>query len=483
MRPLALVLLLAAAPAAGTKLRIGDRADAAAAEDLNGDGFPDLVVQSGLDLRVFHFRRDEGFRPDADAVLRLDPRTFLWCFARFGDAKTRCIATTTSRGIHRYVAADGAFLKLPEDLVIHPSLFEGACGEGKAPAHVRFMQDLDGDGLDDALLFTSDEILYLPQRTSGGRPSFRLKQRIDIPIESVLFLGWAPHMKVIETVQVPLLAFADLNGDKRTDIGYYRDEAIGMFTQKEDGSFDSADPRDLATKKRKPRNTYLKFEAPPRIGDLNADGLADIAITYPSKGRVQVYFNRAGRTDFTTPDDTLEIDGWSTGIYAVDLDGDGKVEIVMGVVRKFGIMGGIDLFTTKKVKLELLVFKLRENGRYTNDPVQSLEFSIPYTLQASRESVQLDLVFRPNFEADLDGDGRRDLLVEKDGRAFSVYPGVADKFIADKPDREVGLDVPANVAFMRASAWDFNGDRKSDLVVRYRVVDQKKDEVEVILSK
>ena len=167
-----------------------------------------------------------------------------------------------------------------------------------------------------------------------------------------------------------------------------------------------------------------------------------------------------------------------------DLDGDGKPEIVMGIVRQLDIISGIDVFTTKKITLELLTYRLRESTLFTNEPVSSLSFQVPYTFQATRENVQIDLTFRPNFDCDLDGDGRRDLLVENGVAAFSVYPGVAGTLVADKPGYSVDLKPPENVAVTKLFSADFNRDRKSDLILRYRCVDkQQHDEIEVKMSK
>ncbi len=479
MKRIALLLLLTGAQDRATKLDVGGRADDVVIEDVTGDGTPDLVVQSGADLRFFHYKNG-GFGAQPDAILRLQPTTFLWCFAKFGDVPTRAVTVMGSRGIARYLPGKDA----PQDLIVCPNLFDGQRGDTKLAGHVRFMRDLDGDGLDDALLFDHDTVLVFPQR-KGDKPDFRLIQRLDIPIETVLNLGWAPQMKVLEATTVPMLAFGDLNADKRTDISYYKNEAIGVFFQREDGRFTTEDPKDLAAKKQKPRNTFLKFEVPPAIKDLNGDGLPDIALVYPSKGKVQIYYNQAGRTDFTTPDETLQIEkSWSTGIYVTDLDGDGTHEIVMGIVRQLDLVSGIEVFTTKKIGLELNVYRQRGRGLFTNEPVSTLSFTIPYTFQASRESVQVDLTFRPNFDADLDGDGRRDLLVENGPTAFSVHPGTKEGLISPKAGFDIRLDPPKNVAFTKITAADFNGDKKSDLVIRYRTVDeQRKDEIEIILSK
>ncbi len=467
-------------PAHSLKLDVGGLADDVVTEDVDGDGSPDLIVQSGRDLRVFTFKNGT-FNVQPDSILSLGPTAFLWCFAKYADHPTRLVTVMGSRGIARHAAATTGFEAVAQDLIVHPNLFDGNRGDNKTPAHVVFMRDLDGDGLDDAMLYDKAQMLIFPQRKEG----FRLRQRIAIPIETVLLLGWAAQMRTVESTAVPMLAIGDINGDKRVDIAYYRNEAVGVFYQAEDGTFTPADPKDLAAKKQKPRNTFLKFEVPPTIKDLNGDGIADIAVSYPSKGKVHLFYNRSGRTDFTTPDEILETaKSWTTGIVVADLDGDGTPEIVMGVVHQLDISSGLEVFTTRKVPLELKVFRQRGKGLFTNEPVTMLTFSVPYTFQATRDNVQIDMTFRPNFDCDLDGDGRRDLLVEHGAAAFSVHPGVAKDLIAADSAYDIALDPPKNVAFTKIYAADFNKDKKTDLIVRYRTVDdQRKDEIEIKLSK
>ena len=48
---------------------------------------------------------------------------------------------------------------------------------------------------------------------------------------------WAPHQKLQEVIGVPILSFGDTDGNGRTDIAYYKEEAIGVFRQQENGTF------------------------------------------------------------------------------------------------------------------------------------------------------------------------------------------------------------------------------------------------------
>src|SRR6185295_2453294 len=377
-----MVLLLAALIAAQdpnyetTVLETGTFAHDIEARDVNGDGKTDLVIQNGRDLQVF-LQKDGVYTPKPQQVLRLEPTAFLWTFAMLDGQKFPAVFTAGSRAVQA-IPFDGAAFGPPRDLVVHPSLFEGVVADGRAPLFSPFAPDLDKDGRSDVLLFQSDEIFVMKQLAGG---EFRCLQKLPVPMDVATLVPWASHQKLTETVGVPLLSFGDTDGNGRTDIAYYKEESIGVFRQQENGSFLVGDSRDLtADKKRKRGNRFLQFDVPPRVADFNGDGLLDVALIYPSKGRVHIYYGKPGRNDWTQADQVMNVaDGWSTGVYLEDLSGRGKLDLIMGVVRKFGITEGIQVFLSGKVDLELHIYPMQEDGRFTKDPVQELPFAIPFS--------------------------------------------------------------------------------------------------------
>ncbi len=476
---IALALLLACQdPAYDTvALEAGARVDKVVSEDLNGDGRPDLVVQSGVDLHLFLF--ENGFAPRPRQTLRLDPEVFLWTFGKLDGSKLPALFTQGSRGV-QVRAFDGRAFGPAAEAMVHPTLFEGTCSEAGAPLHTGFAPDLDGDGRSEALLFRKEETFVMKQE-AGGR--FRCIQKLALPIESSFAVPWAANQKLVETASVPLLALGDMDGDGRTDIGYYREETIGVFKQEAGGTFTPPDSMSLAEERRRRRARFLQFEVPPWVSDFNGDGLLDLAVVYPSKGRVHVYYGRAGRRDFTQPDDLMRVaDGWSTGVHMEDLQGRKKLDLVMGVVRKFGIAEGLSVFMSGKVNLELHVYPMQENGRFAGAPVQELKFSIPFSFHVTRESMNLDLVFRPNFKGDYNRDGLRDMLVATDEKTLAIYYGTRGRAISDQPGGTIRMSPPEGVSMTDPFVADFNGDGVTDLVLKH-VVGPQKHALELKLSK
>jgi hypothetical protein len=460
--------------------KIGDRVDKVLAWDLNGDGLPDLVVQSGRDLQVFLYDREKRFTVEPQQVLRLDPTVFLWCFGKLDGEKFPALLTSGSRAIQAY-RFDGKTFGPARDLVVHPSIFEGSTAEAHPPVYFDFAPDIDQSGRSDLLLFQQNEIFIMHPEAGGA---FHCRQKLPVPVERTMVIPWTAHMKLSETAAVPLLAFGDMTGEGRMDLSYYHDEGIGLFELGANGIYAPLKTHDLTVDPRKRRpNRFIQFDFPPRVTDLNGDGLLDVAVIYPSKGRVQVYFGGKGKTDWTQPDQTMQVaDGWSTGIYIEPLSGGKGQDLIMGVIRKFGLTGGIQAFLSGKVSLELHIYAMEKSGRYSRDPVQELKFEIPYTFHVTRESTNLDLVFRPNFKGDFNKDGRRDMLLTADEHTLRIYPGVPGKLISEEPSGSIHMDPPPGTSLTESYIADFNGDGRSDLVLRH-VVSPDKQTLEIKISK
>jgi hypothetical protein len=461
-------------------IEAGGRADKIVARDLNGDGKTDFVVQDGRDIQLF-LNQGGKFPPRPQHTLRLDPTVFLWTFGNLDGQKLPALFTAGSRATQAH-GFDGAAFSAPRDLVVHPSIFEGTSAEGQPPLFLEFTPDLDRDGRAELLLFRKDE-MFVIKRLPGGE--FRSIQKLPLPVDIVTVVPWAPYQKFTEMASVPVLAFGDTNGDGRPDITTYHEESVSLFRQEADGTFSTTKNLDLTTEKRKRRGRrFFQFDIPPRVADFNGDGLVDIALIYPSKGRVQIYYGRTGRTDFTQPDDLMRVaDGWSTGITLEDLDGDGKLDLVMGIVRKFGITDGIQVFLSGKVDLELHIYPMQGNGRFTKDPVQELRFSIPFAFQLTRDSASLDLAFRPNFEGDFDKDGLRDMLVRVDEKTLRIYPGVRGQFIRDQPTGAITMNPPENVSATEPFVTELNGDGVPDLILKHVMVNPPRHVLELKLSR
>lgn len=479
------LLLLAQDPSYDSQfLGVGSTVDRVVVRDLDADGFDDLVVQSGREIRLFLYDRDKGLPSSATQTLRFDPNVtgvpgpFLWTLAHVRDKNLWSLVVTTSRGIHYFPFENGGMSPKAKDLVIHPNVFEGEPLEF-APVYVDFAPDLDRDGLNDFLLFDEGEMLLLRQQADG---SVRAVQKLPLPDEARMTIAWNPTMRHKEERVIPLLTFGDTTGDGRPDLSFYREETIVIFEQKENGRFLTRPPADLAEKKENVRGRFLRFEIPPILEDLNGDGVQDIVVPYPSKGRVHVFYLTRGRTNLTNPDHTLQVgDSWTAGSFAKDLNGDGKPDLILAIVRKFGVFGGLQAFVSGKIDLELHLHLMRD--RYQTDPDQVLTFKVPFSFTVTRSEATVDLAFRPTMEADVNGDGMRDLLLSSDADTIDVFYNRRGEGFQQNPGGRVDLGAPKGTSFTQVFVADFNKDGRSDLVFKHIHVDQQKHFLQVKMSR
>ena len=172
--------------------------------------------------------------------------------------------------------------------------------------------DLDNDGFGDLAVAAVDGV------DGVGAP----KPGIDLFLQSGGALPSAPDT-TMSPVPVLDLAVADLDGDGLDDLAFTRTTSgqteLRVRTQNNDGSFDAG--------------TTLEADAPATglsIGDIDHDGLNDIALDGAMTGAIPVYVQSAvdhtfARTDVTLP---VEIAG-VTGVALTDVDSDTNDDLLV----------------------------------------------------------------------------------------------------------------------------------------------------------
>jgi hypothetical protein len=91
---------------------------------------------------------------------------------------------------------DGKAFAAPRDVIVHPSIFEGAAAEGHPPVYLDFAPDLGRDGRSEVLVFQKDE-LFIMHAQPGGE--FRCLQKLPITVDETMVMPWTAHMKLSES--------------------------------------------------------------------------------------------------------------------------------------------------------------------------------------------------------------------------------------------------------------------------------------------
>ncbi len=318
----------------------------------------------------------------------------------------------------------------------------------------------------------------------------------------------SPYRQKVGVVREVLLPVVlDLNGDRLPDLLYRAPQLAGdgvrvrlnlgegLFGPAFDpltGWDDEAEPAAVAAGgKTKP--------APTRevawLGDLDGDGQAEVvtALEIPSAkdtmraelaeakrphARISVHslgadakWDRAPKAAFTVEGyvfeggggddggDEGEGGGFSLPSGVLDLDGDGKLDLV-ALSLDFSLFEAMRVLTTKSIKLGLDFGIYRQGQGLSFRPVPDLDLAGELRLRLD----SLALGQLSSFAGDFDGDGRADFVQLGRGKKVTIHRGQPGALYAREPDLAITLErEPLDVALVAVN--DLDGDGRSDLCV------------------
>jgi len=222
---------------------------------------------------------------------------------------------------------------------------------------------------------------------------------------------------------VSVVAVGDVNNDGRLDIvavGEYNDGSINIFLQAADGTMQPP-----ITYFRDPNDPTYVMGNSVGIGDLNGDGLNDIAVTTAgANAGIRVLFQNSQGTFSAFRDYPTSA---PNKLRVVDINGDGRLDIVAA--------GG-----------GLSVFLQNASG--------SLDGPRLYAVDGGRD---LEI-------GDLNNDGRPDAVVLGGGGTAHHFAVLLQNAAGDFQN-PVYYDLPNNPSVEGVGIGDVNGDGRSDLVV------------------
>jgi hypothetical protein len=207
------------------------------------------------------------------------------------------------------------------------------------------------------------------------------------------------------------------------------------------------------------------------VRDVDGDGRSDLIVDRTMGGLLSshastaVHLNRGdgARLD-RAPDATIAIEGAIAAVDVIDLDGDGRVELVRRVLR-FSAVQMLRFVVTgrARVDFEVLRFAASNAGE---------EASAAHELRASwEESISLDIDFSkgriagffPDVRGDWNGDGLRDLIYPDGKRRMAIRLGTSSDAGPGFGPRVARQALPIEAGTLALA--DFDGDGLDDLVV------------------
>jgi hypothetical protein len=469
-------LLIAVAASAGEpsfaqyELRVNGGVLAVRAVDLHGAGRRDLVVISKTGafpnevrwVSVFRQRTGGRFTPQPDRVWQMDPQAAVFDVGPLGPDRTQLALVYLAGSEVRAYALDGEAQPQPQTLLKVPTLtvFPEPGGLPSWP----LIRDWKGTGRP---WLGVPQFGQLSLYALGGHGPASAAETVQIYQPTLVFGGDGEQRLVRDyslqlVYRLPQLFVDDFDGDGRADLIAAWQENVAVHLQDASGRFAQHPSKslrfDVRTEGEKARRSVL---VAPLIADLNQDGRADLILIKIS-GRLtdrrlvaMIYLNRDGDLP-SRPDLRLEHEGFGTTISVQDIDGDGRRDLILPLVR-IGVMNLVRNLLTNRVEVSLHAHLFREPGIYRPTPDWTRTFS--YQIDLS-DGIMLEGAW-PHIGGDFNGDGRPDLLVVANGE-IAVYPGIGGGAFARDPAARAAVKTSPHLL-----VEDLNGDRRADLVLWY----------------
>ncbi|MCF2948584.1 VCBS repeat-containing protein [Paraglaciecola aquimarina] len=279
------------------------------------------------------------------------------------------------------------------------------------------------------------------------------------------------------------LFFQDMTQDAKTDLVLVEDGRLFVYQQNADIQF-SLQPIEINihpkasglewwdTKDEKGQElnqSNLIHRKVDAIEDVNGDNIPDVAIKYTQSSGVldkkinyEFYYGKVidNRLSYATQADTqVASTDTLTGLYFVDLQDDGKLEVVVSSFD-IGISQVIGALMSGSIDQDTLIFAMDEEFQFSPKPIVSQEVEMTFSLSSGSTGQPLTKVI------DLNADGLKDIVYSDGTDKIKVLYAESNgkrSFVRRALTQKVKLPSDSE----GVAAQDLNGDGKTDLAFRF----------------
>ena len=431
--------------------------------DLDGDGLADvyLISLSGIpprsrrELRVFFQRRGGTLpaRPDWSGEVAADAGAF--DVARLPGEPGQALLLLRRRGIEVLRFPDRAPARRQIEIPGDPTF--AAAPDERGLDRLRLARP----GLGPELRLLVPGLGECVVLTSGGE----VLGRLDVGQRANYFIPKRPGPLVGESeiesyIDFPRLEVGDLDGDGRGDVIAASRHEVRVFRQRPDGRFGTdadlrvpigrLDEKDLIR-----GSGNVRVAAP----DLDGDGRVDLVVTSTTGGlsdarsETTFHLNRGGAWRLDRPDRRTVVErGWSS-LQLVDLDGDGRPELLEARFA-FSVLEAVETLLTREADIDVRVFRGADGAIFSEQPWIETRVHIGLDFDTF-----MPKGFLPSVDADVNGDGARDWLDSGKGERLEVRM-VGPGHELDELAAQQAMDTRGSLRF-----GDLDGDGLTDLLL------------------
>ena len=293
--------------------------------------------------------------------------------------------------------------------------------------------------------------MVLAHLEAGGRANYFVPRQPSLfSIESDIQIFY----------DAPRVIVGNVNDDGRTDIVAAGRHELRVFLRREDGSFSRQPDRRLALGLVSERD-HIRGSGgvSAEARDLDGNGALDLLVTHVAGSFVDasvdtfVHRNRNGGWDLEAPDCSFHTESNVGSDTLVDLDGDGRPELVRSRVA-FSLLELIEALVTSSIDLRVSAHRFGPGGDCVTKPWFELKLGIPIDFDTFRTAG-----FVASIHADLNADGILDLVTSGSGDAVEVHLGGGDRPYR-KRDARQAFDTRGQLRL-----GDLDGDGLQDLLI------------------
>jgi hypothetical protein len=451
------------------ELEVGGRVTEVVPADVDGDERKDLLVVRGREVLVY--------RQDLD-----------------GDGKVEVVLLQAD-GASAYRVQERAGRALyglrPDRLVTTPTLLGRPVEDEVRRKDV--LRDLDSDGDLDLVLPRSDGFSICE---NDGKGAFAAPRLLPAPPRATLNLGqdrissqlnaswWFPNPNVaqFDAAGPPEVVMVD-EGVVRLYQAPKAGDKLGGLPLEAGPTYTIPDQRAFSMAVENPFE--LDFTMPVILRDLDKDGRVDASSTHVGQGVTRVFKNGADPAKaFASPAQSIRAKGVTFISFYVDIDGDGKDDLILPRTDKVGVWSILKALVTRSVPVDALFYFQRPGAvPYGDEPDLVRSFEVPLSISSGGEGgMKFGTTIVATLDGDYDGDGKHDLVYRTDDDELSIFRG-QPRGLADSASAKVEIKSVDDYRFVLPQVDDLDGDGRSELILRYLSWDRKKDRITVLRTR